>query len=341
MVITDIQKSVGTEIENTRVNSDPSQVNLQEELDAIDHVEKNLSENHSLSSRTLLESSNKTRKKRQSSKVSSSSKFRQLNIPYGTHSNNMLLGKRQLLINPMDQQMLALRQQQELAAATILTQQQMLNRLNNRYVDDYYDDDDSSYEDSDEFDDYRRYGMNNPLGGGMRPGSYFRPNHPMGIGRRSLPDDKPEQKNLARPSSGIFTQKNGRGQPAQAKRSDAFFRNEGIDSLLGPISKQGRWDTIEDYDLTSEFNRLQSRKGKPGKPGGFGVSSNHMDEATEEDDATVGVGEEDTVSRIGSLARHNLPKMDRQDASTDTPNTNTEPTEENTPSSKDGKYLLS
>jgi len=322
MEITDIQKSVGTQIDDTHVNSDPSQLNLQEELDVIDHVEKSLanannnpkplSRSDELSSSSSL-MNNKTRTKRQS-KSTSSSRFRQLNIPYGSGANNMLLAKRQLLMNPVDQQMLALRQQQELAAATILTQQQMLNRLSSRYVDDYYDDDDSSYEDSDEFfDDYRRYGMRNPINDNRRQnGPYLRPNHPMGLGRRSLPDEVDIPVGKKSPGSVFNSQKK---EKKQGKAAHHNQESGGGSIILGPISKQGRWETIEDYDVDSEFNRIQSRKGVPA--GIIGSSFNMMkpskyEKDSEETDETEEAMHNNGISRIGSLARHNLMSSERQ-----------------------------
>ncbi|XP_035704899.1 uncharacterized protein LOC110846560 isoform X2 [Folsomia candida] len=259
--ITDIQHAVGAEINEDDLNSDPAQVNLQEELEAIDRLEKNLTDNSMRAKRDA-----------------SSSKFRQLNIPYGhdVSSSNRIntLSKRQLLLSPGEQQMFALRQQ-ELAAAAMLQQQPLLSRYNNRYIDDYYDDD-SSYEDSDEYyDNFNRNGLH-PIMQAMRHGVRIPPiHHPYGIGRRSLPDDQGLAGGHASSSSRA---KQGRGNSKLSKTMGV----RGDSSYLGPISKAGRWGTIEDYDLSSAPNKLTSRNGMPSRSGGGSRSGESVGEKHKE-----------------------------------------------------------
>lgn len=261
----------------------PIQPTIQTEInkEVIDGFDENLRDNN-----------NNPAKPVKRTKRATTSKFRQLNIPYqhssGGTSNNRpnTLSKRQLLISPAEQQMFAIRQQ-ELAAASMLQQQSLLNpygRYNNRYIDDYYDDD-SSYEDSDEYyDHFNRNGLR-PIYEAMRHGVRIPPiHHPYGIGRRSLPDQVPvDGKEAGGNAEAIH---HNLQMKKQARTSVGKSRvRMAEDSFLGPISKGGRWGTIEDYDLSSDFNKLTQRKGTiTGRDGVGGNGSNSLGQRRKEFD---------------------------------------------------------
>lgn len=261
--ITDIQASIGTEVDTSKLSGDPSQVNLKEELETVEEFEKSqqLPRTKKILPRKSA-SSHSRRLKRDP--------YKPVKVPYVTTPTpdknlNNLFQKRQLLMNPLDPQhqaIMALQQQQAAAAAAALIHRQQMDSILNggsrisSILDDYDRDDDDSDEESDEFDDFSKHGIHNPMEH-HHIGPFYRaglpppipPPHPFlrkvgwGLGRRSLTDKE--------------------SKTGQSKKKSVKGRNRGGKPGRPASLKSGKW-FLDDYDLNSEFfDRPYLRKNTP------------------------------------------------------------------------------